>query len=126
MSEQKFFVCNHCKNLIGMIYSSGAPITCCGDLMQEIEANTTDAALEKHVPVVQVEGNKVFVQVGSVSHPMTAEHLIEWIYLETEHGGQRKALKPGDAPHAVFCLEDDKPLAVFAYCNLHGLWKSDI
>jgi desulfoferrodoxin ferrous iron-binding domain len=126
MSDQKFFICSHCKNLVGMIFSSGAPITCCGDVMQEIKANSTEAALEKHVPVITTEGNKVSVQVGSALHPMTEEHYIQWIYLETEHGGQRKALKPGSAPEAVFYLEDDKPLAAFAYCNLHGLWKSEI
>ena len=85
-------------------------------------ANATDAAREKHVPVVTVEGNTVSVTVGSVEHPMTEEHYITWIYLETEKGGQRKALKPGEAPSATFTLIDDEPVGVYEYCNLHGLW----
>ena len=89
--------------------------------------NTTDGAQEKHVPVVSVDGNIVTVTVGSVAHPMLEAHYIEWIMLETEQGRQRKVLKPGDAPVAKFALtEDDKPVAAYEYCNLHGLWKADI
>ena len=94
--------------------------------MEAMVPNTTDAANEKHVPVVTVEGNVIKVKVGSAEHPMQPEHFIQWIYLETENGGQRKALKPGDAPKAVFVVEDDKPVAVYEYCNLHGLWKKDL
>jgi superoxide reductase len=85
-----------------------------------------DASLEKHVPVVSVNGDRVTVSVGSVAHPMTPEHYIQWIYLQTEHGGQRKSLNPGEAPEVTFVLDHDQPLAAFAYCNLHGLWKKDI
>ena len=126
MSETKFFVCKHCGNLIGMIENSGVPIVCCGEKMTELVANTVDASLEKHTPVVNVNGDKVEVVVGSVEHPMLEEHFIKWIYLETKKGGQRKALKPGEAPKATFAVTDDEPVAVYAYCNLHGLWKTVI
>ena len=122
----KFFVCKHCGNLVGMIFNSGVPMVCCGENMTELVPNTTDAAQEKHVPVVTVEGNKVTVEVGSVAHPMEEAHYIQWIYLQTQKGGQRKSLNPGDAPKAVFELIDDKAEAALAYCNLHGLWKADI
>ena len=120
---KKFYICKHCGNIVGMINNSGVPIVCCGEKMQEIVPNTVDAAQEKHIPVVTVNGNNVHVEVGSVAHPMTEEHYIQWIYIETENGGQRKALKPGDAPVADFELKDDKLVAAYAYCNLHGLWK---
>ena len=123
----KFYICNHCKNIIGKIHDAGVPVVCCGEKMAELVPNTTDAATEKHVPVVTVDGSTVRVQVGSVAHPMTEEHLIQWIYIETEQGGQRKALKAGQAPHAVFHLADgDKALSVYAYCNLHGLWMTKV
>lgn len=124
--NHKFFICKHCGNIVGLIRDAGVPLVCCGEKMHELVANTTDAATEKHVPVVQVTGDIVEVNVGSVTHPMEEKHSIEWIYLQTEHGGQRKGLKPGEAPAATFVLKDDKPVAAFAYCNLHGLWKTDI
>ena len=122
----KFFICRHCGNIIGMIYASGVPVVCCGEEMEELVANTTDGAHEKHVPVVEVKGNVVDVKVGSVAHPMVEAHYIQWVYLETKHGGQRKALKPGDEPHVTFTVIDDEPVAVYEYCNLHGLWKAEI
>ena len=94
--------------------------------MEALVPNTTEAAGEKHLPVVTVEDGAVHVNVGEVSHPMLEEHYIEWIYLETEHGGQRRILKPGENPEATFCTGDDKPVAVYAYCNLHGLWMTEI
>jgi superoxide reductase len=125
--ETRFYVCKHCGNIIGMILSSGAPVSCCGEEMSELVANTVDASREKHVPVVAVEGNTVTVKIGSVAHPMLAEHYIMWVYLQTAKGGQRKCLKPGEEPMATFRLaDDDKPLAAYEYCNLHGLWKADI
>lgn len=122
----RFFICNHCKNLVGMIHSSGVPIICCGEPMTELVPNTTEAATEKHLPVVAVNGNEVSVTVGSVLHPMLPEHHIEWIYLETEKGGQRKNLDPAGSPSAVFSVDGDKPIAVYAYCNLHGLWMTKL
>lgn len=124
--EKKFYRCEICGNLIGMIHASGRIPVCCGQEMTELVANTTDAAQEKHVPVCEVSGDTVTVKVGSVPHPMLEEHYIQWIYLDTENGGQRKCLAPGDEPKAVFALAGDKPLAAYEYCNIHGLWKADI
>ena len=124
--NQKFFVCKHCGNLVGMINNGGVSIICCGEEMKELVANTSDGAKEKHVHVVEIDGNKVTVNIGSIDHPMLPEHHIEFIYLETEKGGQRKSLEVGGAPRATFVLKDDKPLAVYEYCNLHGLWKAEI
>ena len=125
--EMKFYICKHCGNIIAFAKNSGVPVMCCGEKMQEITPNTTDAAQEKHVPVVTVDGNCVTVEVGSVPHPMQEDHYIEWVSLHTDQGNQRKWLKPGDAPKVQFMIcDDDKPIAVMAYCNLHGLWKADV
>ena len=124
--NNKFYICEHCGNLIGMINDSGVPMMCCGQKMTKLEAGTVEASHEKHIPVITVDGNIVTVVIGSVEHPMTAEHYISWVYLETDKGGQRKALTPDSAPSVVFALADEKPLAVYAYCNLHGLWKADV
>lgn len=122
--EQKFFICEHCGNIIAMVKSSGVPIICCGQKMTEIIPGTTDASVEKHVPVWKVEGNLVTVTVGSVEHPMLPEHYIEWVSLQTKQGNQRKALQPGQAPTVTFAIcEGDEVQAVYEYCNLHGLWK---
>ena len=122
--EQKFYICKHCGNIIAMVKSSGVPIICCGEPMKELVPGETDGALEKHVPVYEVSGNKVTVKVGEVEHPMLEEHYIQWISLQTKQGNQRKALKPGDKPTVDFCICDgDEVEAVYEYCNLHGLWK---
>mgnify|MGYP005608591039 FL=1 len=124
---KKFFVCKHCGNMIGLLHDAGVPMMCCGEKMVELVPNTTDAAQEKHVPVATIEGNKVVVNVGSVDHPMLDEHWIQWVYLETDKGGHRKVLNPGEKPNVVFALtEDEKPLAVYEYCNLHGLWVAKL
>ena len=123
--EQKFYICEHCGNIVAEVKSSGVPVMCCGQKMKEIIPGTTDAAVEKHVPVYRTEGNKVYVTVGEVEHPMLPEHYIEWISLQTKSGNQRKCLKPGDEPKACFALcEGDEVEAVYAYCNLHSLWKA--
>ncbi len=123
--EMKFFVCEHCGNIVAMVKESGVPIVCCGQKMTQLVPNTSDGAHEKHVPVARREGDKVIVNVGSVDHPMLEQHFIEWIALQTESGNQRKSLKPGDKPAAEFLVDpDDKIVAVYAYCNLHGLWKA--
>lgn len=124
--ENRFYICKHCGNIIGMVNNAGVPIICCGEPMEELIANSTDASQEKHVPVVTVDGDTVTVDIGSAAHPMVPEHYIEWVYLLTECGGQRKALKPGQDPKAVFVLKDDKALAAYAYCNLHGLWVTKL
>lgn len=126
MKTPKFLLCERCKNLVGVIDDAGVPIWCCNHEMKELVPNTTDAAGEKHLPVVTVEGDMVKVSVGSVEHPMQAEHYIEWVYLLTNKSGHRKVLSPDDKPELIFNTSGDKPVAVYAYCNLHGLWKTDI
>ena len=125
-NKSRFFICEHCGNVIGMIHDAGVPMMCCGQKMTRIEAGTVEASREKHIPVVTVDGNLVTVNVGSVTHPMTEEHSILWVYLETNKGGQRKCLEVGKEPTVTFALCDEEPVAVYAYCNLHGLWKSEI
>ena len=123
----KIFKCNHCGNIFEVVNDAKVVPVCCGEPMRELKANTTDAAQEKHVPEVSVEGNLVKVKVGSVEHPMTEEHHIAFIYLETENGVARKDLEHTGKPEAVFALaEGEKPVAVYEYCNLHGLWKKEL
>lgn len=125
--RKKFYVCKHCGNIIVLVKNSGVPVYCCGEKMEEMVANTVEASMEKHIPVIRVVGQKVTVTVGSVKHPMTKEHLIEWILLETQEGSQRKVLTSEDEPVAEFYIgENDKVLAAYAYCNLHGLWKKEL
>lgn len=123
---KKFLRCEHCGNLVGVLHDSGVPIICCGEPMKELVPNTTDAANEKHVPVVTVEGDVLKAVVGSVEHPMEEAHFIQWIFVETENGGHRRVLKPGQKPEAEFNLHGEKAIAVYEYCNLHGLWKADV
>jgi superoxide reductase len=156
MSETLFYRCEKCGNIVALIKSGGGELTCCGQSMTKLEANSTDAAKEKHVPVLTNEGGKIKVAVGSVAHPMTAEHYIEWIALVTCSKIELIYLKPGMEPKAEFTYfagEDEviftgkndeivpncegspcnfvyskpsKKVTVYAYCNLHGLWKSDL
>lgn len=126
MKETRFYLCEHCGNLVGMIHDAGVPLVCCGQKMTQLNPGTVDASVEKHTPVVTVEGNTVRVTVGSVAHPMTEEHSITWVYLQTDRGGQRKCLVAGEEPTVTFALADEKPAAAYAYCNLHGLWKTEI
>ena len=122
----KFYICEHCGNIVAYVKSSGVPVMCCGEKMKEIIPGTVDAAVEKHIPVISVNGNEVTVTVGAVEHPMVAEHYIEWIALETAQGNQRKPLAPGQKPEVKFALADgDTAVAAYAYCNLHGLWKKE-
>ena len=125
-NNNKFYICEHCGNLVGMVNDSGVPLVCCGAKMKQLVPGTVEASHEKHIPVVSVENGVVTVAVGSVEHPMSAEHSILWVYLETDKGGQRKNLEVGAPPVVKFALGDEKPVAVYAYCNLHGLWKTDI
>lgn len=122
----RFYLCRHCGNLVGMIHDAGVPLMCCGEKMEHLEPNTVEASGEKHQPVVSVQGDVVRVEVGSAAHPMTEEHLIQWVYLQTEHGGQRRALGAGEPPVAEFVVRNDRPVAVYAYCNLHGLWMTQL
>lgn len=121
----KFFKCRHCGNVIEKVVDSGVSVVCCGEQMEELIPNTVDASNEKHVPVVEhIDDCRIKVKVGSVEHPMTSEHHIVFIYVETETGGIRVNLK--DKPEAIICTCNSKPIAVYEYCNLHGLWKSEI
>ena len=123
--KQQFFICKHCGNIIAYVKDNGVRVSCCGEEMQELIPGTTDAAREKHVPGYSVDNGTVSVNVGEIDHPMLAEHYIEWVSLQTKFGNQRKQLKPGNAPSVTFALSDgDEVEAVYAYCNLHGLWKA--
>ena len=124
--EQKFYRCPICGNIVARVYNSGVPVFCCGKPMEEIIPGTTDASAEKHIPVYEVKDNKVIVTVGSVEHPMTEEHYIQWICLVTSKGIQRVNLSSTDKPEAVFFIGEEKPVAVYEYCNLHGLWKKEL
>ena len=107
----KFYICEHCGNLVTTIHNAGVPLVCCG---------------EKHLPVAQLSGSTLTVTVGAVEHPMVDVHHIQWLFVETENGGQLRYLAPGQAPKAVFELGGEKPVAVYAYCNLHGLWMTKL
>ena len=121
----KFYICDHCKKIITVVNESGVPVMCCGQKMTELVPGTVDAAVEKHVPVCEANDDMVTVTVGEVEHPMLEEHSIQWIALETANGCQIKYLKPGEKPVANFAiLDDDEVVAVYEYCNLHGLWKA--
>ncbi|TYQ14945.1 UNVERIFIED_CONTAM: superoxide reductase [Acetivibrio alkalicellulosi] len=123
-TEVAFFKCEVCGNLVGLIKNGGGQLVCCDQPMLKLEPNTTDAATEKHVPVAVRKEGKIYVEVGSVAHPMTEQHYIEWIAVVTDEGTERISLSPSDQPKAVFC--DRQNVDVYAYCNLHGLWKSEI
>jgi len=125
-TNQRFFKCDLCGNLTGFILNKGVPLSCCGQNMTELVPNTAEAATEKHLPSVNVAVNEIEVQVGSVPHPMDEGHHITFVYVETEDGGQRKCLKVGEDPKCTFSFFNDKPVSVFAYCNLHGLWKTEL
>jgi len=124
--NQKFYVCSHCGNLVGFIENKNVPLICCGEKMTEVVPNTVEASVEKHLPVVTVSGDSINVSVGSTLHPMEEAHHINFVYVETQCGGQRKTLKIGDKPEVSFAFSADKPVSVYAYCNLHGLWKTDV
>ena len=122
----KFYKCRYCGNVIEKHHVGIGEIECCGLGMEELIPNTVDSSGEKHIPVVEVKDGIVKVRVGSIDHPMVEEHWIEWIYLETDQGSQVKYLKANEAPEVEFVLGKEKPLVVYAYCNLHVLWKTDI
>lgn len=126
MKNEKFYICRTCGNLVNVINASGVPMMCCGKPMEILEPNTVEASGEKHIPAVTVEEGAVHVMIGSVEHPMVDVHYIEWVYLQTENGGQRIHLKPNQEPKVTFLLGNEKPVAVYAYCNLHGLWKTEL
>lgn len=121
----EFLKCKHCGQIVKKIKDTGVGVVCCGEKMELITPNTTDAAQEKHVPVVEVEGQVATVTVGSTEHPMVKEHFIEWVILETNQGSYKLILKPDDKPVATFNLrKGEVVLHAYAYCNLHGLWMN--
>ncbi len=123
----KFYKCMHCGNIAVKAFDSGVPLVCCGENMVELVADTQDASLEKHVPAVQMEGGRIHVNIGSIDHPMEEEHYIQFICLEKADGYEIHPLEPGDAPCCDFFLgEGEKPVAVYEFCNIHGLWKTDL
>lgn len=125
--KRKFLLCRRCGNLIEMINDSGVTPICCGTDMDVLTANTTEAATEKHIPVIEINGNIAKVTVGEILHPMEEAHYIEWIHLETNKGIKRVNLKPGDEPIVNFALaEDETVTSAYAYCNLHGLWLKEL
>lgn len=126
MNTKKIFRCKHCGNIIQMIHDSSVKVVCCGEEMGELIANTVDADLEKHIPVVERTGQLIKVRIGENPHPMTKEHHIEWVYLETKKGSQIKYLNYNNAALVSFTITDDEPIAVYSYCNLHQLWKKEI
>ena len=126
MNNTKFYICAHCGNIVEMVHDAGVNLFCCGQKMNELIPNTVDASGEKHIPAVKVEGSTVEVNIGSVDHPMVDVHWIEWVQLVTNKGSFRKWLNPGEAPNVKFQLVDEKPIAVYAYCNLHGLWMTEL
>ena len=124
-NHMKFYKCSICGKIIAMVEERGVPTICCGKPMEEIPANTSEGAYEKHIPVFEVNNQVVTVKVGEVEHPMLDAHYIQWIALETNLGNQRKKLKPGEKPVAQFALlPGEEVVAVYEYCNLHGLYKA--
>lgn len=125
------YQCKVCGNVVILAVNGGGTLSCCGQTMTLLKANTSDGAGEKHKPVVEIKCKTVTVKVGSVPHPMLPEHHIAFVVLETEIGGNAywhlKQLNPGEAPEAVFTLaKDEKPIAAYEYCNLHGLWVTEV
>ena len=121
----KFLFCEHCKNLVNVICDSGIPLLCCGARMRKLASNSSGRA-ENHLPDVRIEDERVLVRVGARPHPMIPEHYIEWIVAVTNQGYTVKHLNPSDAPKAEFALAEGETLQeVYAYCNIHGLWKAE-
>lgn len=123
----EFYRCEHCGNIAVKAVDSGVPLVCCGQKMTKLVAGAVDAAVEKHVPAVSIDGAQVSVRVGSVEHPMTPEHYIQFVCLVTQNGYQMAPLSADGEPVATFALvEGDEPVAVYEYCNLHGLWVNEL
>ena len=120
MSNIHFYRCDSC-GIIAVAFGEH-PLP----QLKELVPNTVDASGEKHLPVVTVEGDKLNARIGSVDHPMVPEHFIQWVFVETDKGIHRLDLQPGQEPQAVFSVPGEKPVAVYEYCNLHGLWKTEV
>jgi len=126
MTQTKFYHCRHCGNLAEMVHKSGVPMICCGEKMYPLAVNDPKFSAEKHLPVATLENGVLHVRIGEVPHPMDTEHYIQWVYLQTKTRSFRRDLLPGQPPETEFCVGDDRPLAVYAYCNIHGLWLTTL
>ena len=124
MNQNKFFYCRHCGNLVEMIHSAGVPMVCCGEKMDPLPLNDPKASAEKHLPVASLKDGILHVKIGMVPHPMETEHYIRWVYVQTKTRSFRRDLLPGQPPETEVWVGDDRPLAVYAYCNIHGLWMT--
>ncbi len=123
--RDELYKCPVCGNIVVVQHAGAGTLACCGQSMEVLTANTEDAATEKHVPQVTRTEKGIVVRVGELDHPMDDDHYIEWITLVTENKVKTVYLSPGDAPTALFSITAEK-VTVYAYCNLHGLWKSDV
>ncbi|WP_147820021.1 desulfoferrodoxin [Salidesulfovibrio onnuriiensis] len=120
------YKCEVCGNIVMAIHEGAGDLVCCGQEMKLFKENTVDAAQEKHVPVIERNGDEVTVKVGSVAHPMEEKHYIEWIELCVGDTCLYKMLKPGETPEATFCVKGlSGALKAREYCNLHGLWAAE-
>lgn len=127
MKKLVFYKCAHCGNIVIKLVDKKVPVFCCGEIMQELTPNMEDASQEKHVPVVTISEGKVKVEVGSVLHPMMQEHYITNIVIETNLGYYTRNLNPNDKPEATYDLQpNENVIAVYEYCNLHGLWVKNV
>jgi len=124
-NSREFLLCHTCGNLVGFVHDTGVPVICCGEPMEILVPNTVDASQEKHVPVAHREDGALYVRVGSEPHPMLPEHYIMWIAVADGDRTTRVSLSPGQAPEAEFAVSDG-PLTVYEYCNLHGLWATEV
>ncbi|MCM8900673.1 desulfoferrodoxin [Caldicoprobacter algeriensis] len=120
-----FYRCEICGNLVELINRGGGELVCCGQPMTELKPNTVDASVEKHVPAVTRKDGKLYIQIGSVPHPMIPEHYIEWVAVVSDKTMQRIALTPGQEPKAEV-VDTGEEVDVYAYCNIHGLWKAEV
>ena len=123
--KERFYECKTCGGIFGLIHGEH-PASSCREALEPMEIKTEESGKEKHLPKATVQNGRVRVEVGEISHPMEEGHHIAWVYLRTDRGGQRKTLLPDQPPAAEFALLEEKPLAVYAYCNQHGLWKAEL
>jgi len=119
----EIYKCEICGNIVEVVHEAGGVLVCCGKPMVLQKENSVDASIEKHVPVLNEVEEGVEILVGSIAHPMTEEHYIEWVEIQTEKGNSRKYLTPGQEPKVFFPVKN-KVVNVRIYCNLHGLWKN--
>ncbi len=126
MKTLKFFKCRICGNVVAKLVDKEVPVFCCGEKMEELSANTTEAAVEKHLPVVTVKNGVASVQIGSTPHPMEQSHFINFIAVQTQTNCTIVCLSPETAPEAQVFVGKSKVVAVYEYCNLHGLWKTEL